>query len=222
VFLVFTEVEFMLLARLIVLSVMIGLTSMSFDAFAQSGRNKAHSDTAKVTCSLSVSQTWTIPAALSTRNLEPVELIIAASSQDETCATAQLRYVIRTKNNRVLYQTSFLANEIALTSNAQTPELMRDALTKWVSTQPNNDVYRYLPNWQAGRDQPDEEEAGFEIAPGVTRQVFLRVKALGTPIHCFYTDLTRVQCLIYENGVILPFGRKEIRSTQNRLGGSKI
>lgn len=208
--------------RLIALSVILCSSSISFEAFAQSMRKKAHSETIRVTCNLSASETWTIPAALSTRNLGPVELIVQASSQGLTCATARLTYTVRSKSNQVLYQVWFSARDIALTSEAHTPEQMLAALARWVSTKPNNDIYRHLPEWHAGNDQPNEEEARFEIAPGITRQAFLRIKALGTPIHCFFRNLTSVQCLIFDNGTVLPFGRKEIPSRQNSLAASKI
>jgi hypothetical protein len=179
-------------------------------AFAESKPPARPNDRSFLNCNLVASETWVLRDALSAQDVEPMNLTIEATSQGQTCLDAQLTYRIRAQGGQILYENWYRARGIRVSSEARTPAQMRAALKKWVSTEPNNQIHRFLPNWQAGRVQPDEDAPRFTIAPGISRQVFLIIKTIGTPIHCFYQDIKSVQCVIYLNGAIVPFGRQEI------------
>ncbi len=175
--------------------------AMGFDGQAATPR-PATGNSAQ-NCAVSVAQAWVIPATATTR---ATRLRVEAFSNGPTCAKAVVVYVIRDASATVLFHEAYQSEFVATTAEARTPAQMRAALTEWTSTGTARQFHASLPNWLAGASAPVQTEFPFMPDEGITRQDYLAIKAARTPALCYVQGMESLNCVIYRNGKVEPFG----------------
>jgi hypothetical protein len=149
-------------------------------------------------CAVSVSSPWAFSSS--------GRLTVEAFSDGPTCAKAVAVIAIRNARGEVLFSESYQSQHVMLLAQATTPSHMRAALRDWSNIGPNRDLHANLPNWLNGAAAPVAREFGFVPDENMTRADYLSIKANRTPVLCYVAGMESLNCLVYRNGQLEPFG----------------
>ena len=133
-------------------------------------------------------------------------LKLEAFSDGPSCAKAVAVITIRNAAGSVLFSHSYIGEVLAPTSGVRTIVQMRAALNSWLQAGRDRSIHANLPNWVAGADEPVDTEFPFMPDETITRADYLAIKANRTPIVCYVQGMESLNCLVYRNGDMEPFG----------------
>jgi hypothetical protein len=174
------------------------VTSLIFVAPAQAVTPKSGAS-----CAMVATTPWAIPAS---RVNPATRLTITGRSTGPSCAHAGLSYTITNARGRVIFQQRYQADSVAPFLEVRNRVQMQAALIEWIKPTNQVNFLANLPNWPAGADAPVQEEFGFTPAETMTREEYRGIIASRTPTRCYVQGIESINCVIYHDGVIDPFG----------------
>lgn len=133
-------------------------------------------------------------------------LRLEAFSDGPTCAKAVAVLAVRDSTGKVLFSDTYVTEFLAITSDARTMPQMLAALGNWVNSGRTRFDNSTLPNWLAGADKPVDQEFPFTPDENITRADYLAIKTARAPVLCFVQGMESLNCLVYRNGGLEPFG----------------
>ena len=175
----------------------LGLSVLSVLGVVSAVPNIAHSQ-ASVRCTARATAPWVGGPA--------PRLRLEAFSDGPTCAKAIAVFAVRDSVGKVVFSQSHTSEFLATTSQARTPTQMRAALGAWLGAGDRRFNHATLPNWLVGADRPVEQEFPFMPDPSITRADYLAIKSSRAPVLCYVQGMESLNCLVYRNGGLEPFG----------------
>ena len=148
----------------------------------------------------------TVNAAAVWVNGPTPKLRLEAFSDGARCASAITVFAVRDGAGKILFSHSYTAEFVAPTSDVRTMAQMRVGLASWLGAGRDRTIHANLPNWIAGAAKPVDIEFPFIPDDTITRDDYLAIKANRTPVLCYAQGIESLNCLVYRNGDMEPFG----------------
>jgi hypothetical protein len=179
-------------SRFCLIACTVMLLSVGFHAQAQASPRTASR------CVVSASTLW--------QDGPTPNLRVEAFSDGPTCAKSVSTIVVRTHTGAVVHNSSYVSEFVLPLSDARTTGDMRTALRHWIGTRGGRFDHAALPNWLATKTEPEPKEFGFIPAEGLSRTDYLAIKANRTPVFCYVQGIESLNCLVWRNNSLQPFG----------------